>query len=243
MAKAKKAVKFEVPSLEELLQAGCHFGHQARRWNPKMKPYIYTARDGVHVFDLVKTQEGLKAACEFVAELGEAGKSLLMVGTKRQAQGIVKEEAEKAGAWYMSERWLGGLITNWSEIKKRVRLLADMKDKKAKGEYEKYTKKENVLIDREIAKLTRFLGGVEGMEEVPDALFIVDTHKEISVVKEAKMKGITVVGMVDSNADPTDVDYVIPVNDDAVRSVKLVVSKIGEAYAAGKAKTVKKGKK
>lgn len=234
-AKVKAAVNYVVP-LEELLEAGAHFGHQARRWNPKMAPYIYTSRDGVHIFDLVKTQQGLETACQFGEELGKQGKTLLMVGTKRQAQAIIKEEAQKAGAFYMSERWLGGVMTNWSEIKKRIDLLVEMQQKRDSGEYAKYTKRENVLIDRQIAQLTRFLGGLVGLSGLPDALFIVDIHKEVAAVKEARAKDIPVVGMVDTNSDPTLVDYVIPVNDDAVRSVKLVVGKIAEAYAAGRAK-------
>ena len=224
----------QVPTLEELLEAGCHFGHQARRWHPKMKPYIYTVRGGVHSFDLVKTQEGLKAAAEFVEGLGREGKTLLIVGTKRQAKAVVAEAAKKAGAFFVSERWLGGILTNWEEIKKRLTRLAEMKQKRASGEYAKYTKKENLLIDRDIAKMERFLGGLAGMEKLPDAMFIVDTHKEIAAVREARLKGVTLVGMVDTNADPTAMTYVIPVNDDAVRSVKLVVEKIAEAYAAGK---------
>lgn len=233
MAKTKKK-GFKLPTLEELLEAGCHFGHQARRWNPKMAPYVYGVRDGVHIFDLEKTRAGLDKACKFVEELGKQGKTLLMVGTKRQAKTIVKEEAERAGAFFVSERWLGGILTNWDEIKKRIDRLIQMKDKKDRGEYAKYTKKENLLIDREIAALERFLGGLVGLKEMPGALFVVDTHKEIVTVREGVAKGVPIVGMVDTNADPALVDYVIPINDDAVRSVKLVVSKIGEAYAIGK---------
>ena len=240
MAKTKKTVVSFVVPLEELLEAGAHFGHQARRWNPKMAEYIYTIRDKVHVFDLVKTQEGLKRACEFVEALGKTGKTLLIVGTKRQAKAIVKEEALKAGAFYMSERWLGGLITNWGEIKRRIDKLVEMRQKKEAGEYGKYTKKENLLIDREITKIDRFLGGLVGLKDLPEAIFIVDTRKEISVVREARAKDLPVIGMVDSNADPVGIDYLIPVNDDAVRSVKLVVEKIAEAYAAGKAQAEKK---
>jgi small subunit ribosomal protein S2 len=226
----------QVPTLEELLEAGCHFGHQARRWHPKMKPYIYTVRGGVHIFDLVKTQSALKAAAEFVEGLGKEGKTLLMVGTKRQAKVVVAEAAKKAGAFWVSERWLGGILTNWEEIKKRLNRLAEMKQKRESGEYTKYTKKENLLIDRNIAKMERFLGGLAGLTGLPDAMFVVDTHKEIAAVREAKLKGVTIVGMVDTNADPTGIAYVIPVNDDAVRSVKLVVEKIGEAYAASRHK-------
>jgi small subunit ribosomal protein S2 len=242
-----------VVSLEELLEAGCHFGHQARRWNPRMQPYIYAVRDGVHVFDLVKTEKGLREAMELVKDSASKGKTLVMVGTKRQAQAIVREEAQKAGIFHVTERWLGGTITNWGQIKKSIDRLVEMKEKREKGEYEKYTKKENVLINREIAKLGRFLGGLVGLKRIPDAVFVVDTHREGVVIREAKMKGVEVIGMVDSNADPDMIDYVIPVNDDAVRSIKLVVSKIAEAWMEGKAlkgkttskrnKRSKKGKK
>lgn len=208
-----------------------------------MRSYIYTLRDGVHIFDLVKTQEGLRQACEFVQELGKQGKTLLIVGTKRQAQAIVKEEAQKWGAFYVSERWLGGTITNWEEIKRRLKMLTEMKEKKERGDYAKYTKKENLLIDREIAKLERFFGGLTGLEDTPDAMLIVDTHKEKAAFREAVAKGVEVIGMVDTNADPTGVTHVIAVNDDAVRSVKLVVSKVAEAYAAGKSKFKKQNAK
>lgn len=229
---AKPKGDFVVP-LEELLEAGSHFGHQKRRWNPKMDEYLYTVRDGVHIFDLAKTAEGLGKAVEYVKELMAEGGTIIFLGTKRQAQAIVNEEAKKAGVFYVTERWLGGTITNWEQISKRIKLLEKMKEKREKGEYDKYTKKENVLIGREIAKLERFLGGLSGLKKIPDALFVVDTVREIAAVKEAKMSGVKVVGMVDSNADPALVDYVIPANDDAVRSIKLVVSTIAEAAAEG----------
>lgn len=234
--KIKKAASsnFKVP-LEELLKTGCHFGHQARRWQPKMAPYLYTVRDGIHIFDLAKTQSGLEKACEFVKDLSQKDGKIVFVGTKRQAQAIIKEEASKVGALYVSERWLGGTITNWEEIKKRVDRLSEMKEKKEKGEYEKYTKKENILFDREIARLERFFGGLVGLEELPEAIFVVDTLREETAVKEARRKGVKVVGVVDSNSDPDMVDYVIPSNDDAVRSIKLIVGKIAEAVEAGKA--------
>lgn len=221
--------------LTEFLEAGCHFGHQVRRWNPKMKPYLYTARDGVHIFDLVKTSEGLKKASGYVRDLVASGGQVLFVGTKRQARAIVREEAHKVGAPFVTERWLGGIITNWEQIKKSIDRLMEMKEKKEKGEYKKYTKKENVLIDREIARLERFFGGLVSLSKIPDALFVVDTHREMVAVAEARSRGVAVVGIVDSNAEPELVDQVIPANDDAVRSIKLIVSKIAEAYAAGKA--------
>lgn len=224
---------YDVP-LSELLEAGCHFGHQVRRWNPKMKPYLYTARDGVHIFDLAKSAQGLKSACDYVKKVASTSGKVLFVGTKRQAKAIIKEEAQKVGAPYVSERWLGGAITNWDQIKKSIDKLVEMREKREKGEYKKYTKKENVLINREIDRLERFFGGLVPLQGLPEAIFIVDTHKEIVAVKEANFRDVPVVGIVDSNADPQLVNHVIPANDDAVRSIKLIVAKVAEAYADGK---------
>lgn len=221
--------------LKELLEAGCHFGHQARRWNPKMAPYIYTERDGVHIFDLGITAQKLAEAMEFVKEWVASGKEMVFVGTKRQAQAIVREEALAVGAPFISERWLGGTITNWDEIGKRLTKLKDMKVKREAGEYKKYTKKENVLIEKEIAKLERFLGGLVNLSHAPEALFVVDINKEEVAVREAKLRELPVVGVVDTNTDPIMVTKVIPANDDAVRAIKLVVSKIAFAYGEGKA--------
>jgi len=228
-----KKTKDYVINLKDLLDAGCHFGHQSRRWNPKMKEYIFQKRGGVHIFDLEITAKKLKEAMEFVRDLTAEGKTIVFVGSKRQATAIVKEEAEKCGIPYVSERWLGGTITNWEEIKKRIDRLVDLEKKKEAGEFKKYTKKENVLINREIEKLKRFFGGLVKLKGKPEALFVVDVKKEIAAVKEAKRKGVMVVGMVDSNADPDMIDYVIPVNDDAVRSIKLIVSKLAEAVSDG----------
>jgi len=227
-------------SLKDLLEAGCHFGHQARRWNPKMEPYIYLKREGVHIFDLGITAKKLKEAMEYARDLVAQGKTIVFVGTKRQAAPIVREEAEKCGTPYVSVRWLGGTMTNWEQIKKSLDRLKDLEEKKESGEFKKYTKKENVLIDREIEKLERFFGGLRALKDIPEAVFVVDVKKEIAVVKEAMQKGVTVVGMVDTNADPDIVDYMIPANDDAVSSIKLVVAKMAEAVADGKAL---KGKK
>lgn len=221
--------------MKELLEAGCHFGHQAKRWNPKMTDYIYTTRDGVSIFDLAITAAKLADAMEYVKTMVAEGKVVVFVGTKRQAQEIVREEATKVGAPFVAVRWLGGTLTNWDEISKRIKRFLDMKDKREKGEYKAYTKKEQVLIDKEISKLERFLGGISGLTKTPDALFIVDTHKEAVVMHEALVKGVPVIGMVDSNADPDNVAKVIPANDDAVRSIKMIVSKMAEAYADGKA--------
>jgi len=232
MKKSKKT-EFKI-NLKELLEAGCHFGHQARRWNPKMEKYIYTKRDGVHIFDLGITAEKLKKAMEFVRDLVAEKKQVVFVGTKRQAAAIVKEEAVKCGEAFASERWLGGSITNWEEINKRIKYMKELEEKKEKGEFKNYTKKENLLIDREIIKLNRFMGGLRDLTGVPAAMFVVDVKKEIVAVKEARVKGVPVVGIIDTNSDPDLVDYPIPANDDAVSSIKLIVSKIAEAINIGK---------
>jgi len=222
-------------SLKDLLEAGCHFGHQARRWNPKMEKYIYVKREGVHIFDLGITAERLAEAMEEVRDLVADYKQVVFVGTKRQAAAIIKEEAEKVGAPYVAVRWLGGTITNWDQINKSIKKLTDYIEKKEAGEFKKYTKKENLLIDREINRLDRFLGGLKDIKEIPAAVFVIDVKKEHAVIKEANMKGVKVIGVVDSNADPDGVDFVIPANDDAVSSIKLIVEKMTEAYADGKA--------
>lgn len=216
-------------TLQQLLEAGCHFGHQARRWNPAMKKYIYGERDGVHIFDLVKTKEGLDGAVAFVKQLKKEGKTVLFIGTKRQAQGIIKETAMKLGMPYLIQRWIGGILTNHEQIWKRVLKMKDLKAKRESGELKKYTKREQLLIDREIAQLEKFFGGVAGMEKQPDALFVVDSHREEVAVREAKRMGIPVIAMVDTNGDPDQADYVIPVNDDAVKSIELIVGAVADA--------------
>ena len=223
-------------SLQQLLEAGCHFGHQSRRWKPAMAPYIYTTRDKVHIFDLVKTKAGLDTACKYVKQLAQEGKQILFVGTKRQAKDIVLAAAKKAGMPYVVERWLGGTLTNYEEISKRMRKLRDLRQQRDSGELKKYTKKEQLLIDREIAKLERFLGGMESLVDKPAALFVVDTHRENVAVREAVKMGLPVVGLVDTNGDPDLVDYVIPVNDDAVKSIELVVGAIADSIARPKSK-------
>lgn len=220
--------------LKDLLEAGCHFGHLQRRWNPKMDKYIYTTRDGVSIFDLAITAKKLEEAMEHVKDLVSKGKTIVFVGTKRQAQAIIKEEAERVGAPFISVRWMGGIITNWEEISKRIRTLKDMIAAREKGEYKAYTKKEQGLIDKKISKLNRFLGGLTSLNKAPDAVFVVDTHKERVTVKEANIKGVDIIGIVDSNAEPDEVNMLIPANDDAVRSIKLIVENIAKAYADGK---------
>jgi len=198
-----------------------------------MSKFIWDKRDGVHVFDLAKTAKCLKDACEFLYQAAAEGKRIVIVGTKRQAADIVAEEAKKANVAYVSTRWLGGTITNWKQIKGRIDKLNKMKEDREQGEFKKYTKKEQVLIDRQINRLERFLGGLTKLEGEPEVLVVIDTHKERSAVREAKSKNLTVVGMVDSNADPETVDFPIPANDDAVRSIKLVVEKLVGAIDAG----------
>lgn len=229
--KNQSEIKIE---LKDLLEAGCHFGHQAQRWHPKMSPYLYGVRQGVHVFDLAKTKEGLEKALEFIKETTANGGKVIFVGTKRQAQGIIKEEAQKAKMPFITERWLGGLITNWENIKKSIDKLKELKAQKETGELKRYTKKENLLIDREIARLQRFFGGLVDLEELPAALFVVDVKKEKAAVREAAKKKIKVVAIVDSNSDPDLVDLVIPANDDAVGSIKLIVETIGRAAKEGR---------
>lgn len=225
--------------LQELLEAGCHFGHQARRWNPKMAPYIYAARDGVHIFDLAKTAEELEKACKALYEAAASGKTVVFVGTKRQAQSIVREEVMAAGAMYITTRWPGGLITNWEQVGKSVKKLGTMKREKAEGKYTMYTKKENVLIDREISKLERFFGGVASLTKIPDILVVTDVNKEVVAVKEARNRGTMVIAICDSNVNPDLVDIVIPANDDAVGSLKLLISALAKAYKEGKAIAMK----
>ena len=229
-------------SLQQLLEAGCHFGHQSRRWNPVMKKYIFGERDGVHIFDLVLTKAGLDAATEFVRSLSKEKKVILFVGTKRQAQEVVKQEAVRTEMPYVVQRWLGGMLTNFPQMQKRIHKMKDLKSKREGGELKKYTKREQLLIDREIAQLEKFLGGVADMDKLPDALFVVDTHKEEVAVREANRMGIPVIGMVDTNGDPARIDYVIPVNDDAVKSIELVVKAVSQAVQATQATQAKQAK-
>jgi small subunit ribosomal protein S2 len=221
-------------TLEELLEAGCHFGHMKRRWNPAMSKYIYGVRDGVHIFDLAKTKEGLEAACDFVKKVASEGGVILFVGTKRQAADMVKAEAIRVGMPYTSVRWMGGLLTNFSQLSKSIHKLADLKAKKEAGELNKYTKKERLLFDREIASLGKFFGGVTALNRLPEAIFVVDTHREEVAVREAVRMRIPVVGIVDTNARPEIVDYLIAANDDAVKSIELIIKAIADAVEEGK---------
>jgi len=220
--------------LKDLLDAGCHFGHQSQRWNPKMANYLYGEKEGIHIFDLAKTKESLEKAMEFVQETTASGGKIIFVGTKRQAQAIVKEEAIKAKMPFITERWLGGIVTNWDNIKKSINKLKDLKAQKEEGVLKKYTKKENILIDREISRLERFFGGLADLEDLPAAIFVVDVKKEKAAIREAAKKNIKIVAIVDSNSDPDLVDWIIPANDDAVGSIKLIVESIGKVAKEGR---------
>jgi small subunit ribosomal protein S2 len=236
-ASKKKESKYELQvTLEDLLKAGSHFGHQSRRWNPKMEEYIWKDQSGVHIFDLLKTIEGLEKACKFLYQAAKEGKSIVMIGAKRQAKDIVKEEAEKAEIAYVCERWLGGSITNFNEIWKRVKRMKELEEiLNSKEDLAKYTKKEQVLMGREKDKLARFVGGLERLDgKLPEVVIIIDTHRERTALREALSKELSVVGLVDSNGDPEGIEYVIPANDDAVRSIKLVVEELAKAIIAGK---------
>ncbi|MDP3974170.1 MAG: 30S ribosomal protein S2 [Candidatus Daviesbacteria bacterium] len=224
----------KTPTLQELLEAGVHFGHQVRRGHPRMKPYIYGARDGVHIIDLTKSDQFLKEACDFVYNLGKMGKSLLFVGTKKQARSIVEEAAESLEVPYFTERWVGGYLTNFDEVLKNIKKLKDLKQQKEKGELKKYTKKEQLLIDRKIANLERDYKGVVDFETLPDVLFVVDAVSDNIAIREARRMGITVVSIADSNSNPVEIDYPIPGNDDAIKSIKILVDTISSAYGEGK---------
>ena len=232
-----------IPSMQELLEAGVHFGHQVRRWNPKMQQFIFGARDNVHVIDLAKTVEKLDEAYEFVKKLGEVGGVLVFVGSKKQARPIIVEEANRSGAMYIAERWIGGLLTNFEQTSRNLKKLRDLKTKKEAGEFKDRTKKEQLLIDREIAKLERFYGGVENLQKMPDALFVIDVRREENTCREAVRKGVPVVAICDTNADVNLVTYPIPGNDDAIKSIKILTETVADAYLTGRQKYDKKTEK
>ena len=221
-------------SMRDLLESGAHFGHQSRRWNPKMKPYIYQSRDNIHVIDLAQTAAGLKDACDYVRDLVAAGGTVMFVGTKRQAKELIKEQAKNANMPFVVERWVGGMLTNWDTIQKNIGRLKTFKRQFETGELTKYTKKEQSLMQKEMERLEKVYEGLVDTEKVPDALFIVDVRKEKIAVKEANRRGILVIGVCDTNADPSDVDIVIPANDDAIKSIEYIVSRISMAAAAGR---------
>ena len=223
-----------VVSMKQLLEAGVHFGHQTRRWNPKMAPYIYTERNGIYIIDLQKTVKKLEEAYNFVRSLGESGQTLLFVGTKKQAQEAIKEEASRVGMYYVNARWLGGMLTNFKTMRGRVDRLNQLKKMQEDGTFDMLPKKEVMKHLGEIAKLEKYLGGVKDMKKLPGALFIVDTRKERNAIAEAHKLGIPVVAIADTNCDPDEIDYVIPGNDDAIRAIKLISSAMADAALEGK---------
>ena len=222
-----------VVSMKQLLEAGVHFGHQTRRWNPKMAEYIFTERNGIYIIDLQKTVKKLEEAYAFIRDISMDGKSVLFVGTKKQAQDSVKEEAERAGAYYVNARWLGGMMTNFTTIQRRINRLKQLRTMEEDGTFDLLPKKEVVKLNLEIEKLEKFMGGIKEMKEMPGALFIVDPRKERIAVAEAKKLGIPIVAIVDTNCDPDEIDYVIPGNDDAIRAVKLIAGTIANAIIEG----------
>ena len=223
-----------VVSMKQLLEAGVHFGHQTRRWNPKMASYIYTERNGIYIIDLQKTVKKLEEAYSFVRELAANGQSILFVGTKKQAQDAIKEEAERVGQYYVNARWLGGMLTNFRTMRTRIDRLAQLKKMEEDGTFAMLPKKEVIKHQGEIAKLEKYLGGVKDMKKLPGALFIVDPRKERNAIAEARKLHIPIVAIVDTNCDPDEVDYVIPGNDDAIRAIRLISAAMADAVQEGR---------
>ena len=226
-------------SLEELIDAGAHFGHQTRRWNPKMEEYLYGQENGIHIFDLTKTKPLMEEAMEFLTKSAKEGKTILILGTKKQIKDKVAEVATKIGVPYVNERWLGGTISNFEQMKRSIRKMEEMKTNMATGFYAKYTKKERLLIDREIARLERFFDGIKNLQGIPDVLFVIDTKREAAAVREANARKVKVVGIVDSNSDPDAIDYPIPMNDDASKALEYMLSLASQAIEEGKSKIEK----
>ncbi len=223
-----------VASMRQLLESGVHFGHQTRRWNPKMREFIFTERNGIHILDLQQTVHRLQTAYEYTRALAENGKTVLFVGTKKQAQEAVADEAARCGMFFVNQRWLGGMLTNFSTIQQRLRRLVELENLMASGDMGRRTKREVLHMQDEITKLNRILGGVKKMNRLPDALFIIDTHKERLAIQEAARLEIPVIALLDTNGDPDEVQYPIPANDDAIRAVRLLTSKIADAIIEGK---------
>ena len=221
-------------SMKQLLEAGVHFGHQTRRWNPKMAKYIFTERNGIYIIDLQKTVRKVDEAYNFLRSIAQEGKSVLFVGTKKQAQESVREEATKAGQFYVNERWLGGMLTNFQTIQKRVRRLKELEQMEENGTFDVLTKKEVQSLRHEMGKLEKYLGGIKEMNKLPCALFVVDPRKERIAVAEARKLNIPIVAIVDTNCDPDEIDYVIPGNDDAIRAVRLLTGRMADAVAEGR---------
>jgi len=223
-----------VVSMKQLLEAGVHFGHQTRRWNPKMAPYIYMERNGIYIIDLQKTVKKLDEAYNFVRSLAENGESILFVGTKKQAQDAIKEEAERVGMYYVNARWLGGMLTNFKTMRTRIDRLAQLRRMQEDGTFDMLPKKEVIKLTGEIGKLEKYLGGVKDMKKIPGALFIIDPRKERNAIAEAHKLNIPIVAIVDTNCDPDEIDYVIPGNDDAIRAIKLIAATMANAVLEGR---------
>lgn len=227
------AKKYKTPSIEQLLDCGVHFGHQVRRWNPRMAPYIFAQRMGIHVIDLEQTEQLLKDACDFLYEVASKGGQIIFVGTKRQATDIISLEAKRSGALFVNDRWVGGTITNFPIIKKNIDKLLTFLRRKESGDLMMYTKRERLMIDREIEDMQKKIGGIVGLRGKPAALFVVDARREKTSIREANKAGVPVVSLMDTNSDPTGVNHVIPGNDDAIRSVALIIKAISDAVEAG----------
>ncbi|HAC66176.1 MAG TPA: 30S ribosomal protein S2 [Cyanothece sp. UBA12306] len=223
-----------VVSLAELLESGVHFGHQTRRWNPKMDTYIYTARNGVHIIDLVQTAQLMEEAYDYVRKSSEKGKRFLFIGTKRQAAGIIAQEASRCGANYVNQRWLGGMLTNWETIKGRVERLKELEAMEENGNLARRPKKEGSVLRRELGKLDKYLGGIKTMRKLPDVVVIVDQRREYNAISECQKLGIPIISLLDTNCDPDYADIPIPANDDAIRSIKLILGKLADAIYEGR---------
>lgn len=232
--KQKGEILMAVISMKQLLEAGVHFGHQTRRWNPKMAKYIFTERNGIHVIDLQQTVKYADQAYDFMRDAAANDAVVLFVGTKKQAADAVAEEAVRSGQYFINHRWLGGTLTNWGTIQKRIARLKEIKRMEEDGTFDVLPKKEVALLNKQRARLEKFLGGIEDMPRIPDVMYVVDPHKEQIAVKEAKKLGIPVVAMVDTNTDPDDIDVIIPANDDAIRAVKLITAKLADAIIEGR---------
>lgn len=231
-----------VASMIELLEAGVHFGHQTKRWNPKMKKYIYGARNGIYIIDLQQTTKLLDEAYELVRDYAARGKNIVFVGTKKQAAEIVEEEAKRANSYFINRRWLGGTLTNFETIKTRVNKLKELEEMRDNGHFDRLPKKEVAVLLKELAKLSKTLGGIKEMKGLPDLLFVIDQKKELIAIQEAKKLGIPIIGVVDTNSDPDDIDYVIPANDDAIRAIKLLTGKMADAILEGRQRKESAGK-
>jgi small subunit ribosomal protein S2 len=228
----------ETITIKQLLEAGAHFGHQTSRWHPRMKKYIFTKRNGIHIIDLEQTVTMLSKACDFVRQVAASGGKILFVGTKKQAQESIETEAKRCGMYYVNQRWLGGTLTNFSTIQKRIDYLVRLEDQMARGEFARLPKAEALKLEKEITRLNRLIGGFKEMTTLPAAIFIVDVTKERAALAEARRVGVPVVAIADTNCDPTQIDYHIPTNDDAIKAVRLVCSRIADAIIEGKASSV-----